>query len=651
MTDVPVRSFIIIFALCVLVFSPVTAEDSGEFRYDKDSDAYVYATSITVEETRRTPDHGIDELPAFVTRITVDPDVPRFQTVPEVLSSTVGVTVRDFGGLGALSTVSIRGSSSSQVLVLMDGIRLNTASGLGVDLSNISLDNIERIEVLRGADSAVYGDGAMGGVVNLISRTPDRTGWSVNGRFDAGEFNTWRTNLECLTGAPGWDVRVSGYHHRSDGDFTFINDQGTPDTPEDDFEDVRTNNAMETTGGTMRVRRDFNTDWTLTGSVEGFYSRKGIPGMVRFPSDHAEQVDRRLASSWLLQGRAPGTDNGSVSIELNGMRSGLNFDDPLGEQTGVPVHTRQRTLGLDSRFAYRNTWARHGASFTGAYRYESLNDDDFEDPLRRTWSIALKDDFEAFRETVWLTGIIRYDDISDTGSRFSPKLGIKWFLSPSLAVKANAGTGYRSPSFNELFMNMGYISGNPDLKPEKNRSYDVGISFEKTRFRTELALFQTDTEDLIQYVLVSGFRYKPYNIGKARSRGTELNLSWNPWKSIHLSTAYTYMEAVNRSDNRNTQDKQIPGRPEHQWFSRLEWTGNRLTLFTEWRYVSGNYVTASNTKKLPDRRTGNAGVQYRVTDYLLLGVEVKNFTDSQVVDIRGFPLPPRTVFGSVRVVL
>ncbi|MCD4653429.1 TonB-dependent receptor [bacterium] len=164
----------------------------------------------------------------------------------------------------------------------------------------------------------------------------------------------------------------------------------------------------------------------------------------------------------------------------------------------------------------------------------------------------------------------------------------------------------------------------------------------------EVAVFQLDTKDLIQYILVSGFRYKPFNIGKVRSRGIEVDCTWNMWRALNVSTSYTYMEAVDQTDDRNYKDKTIPGRPEHEWFSKLEWNGKRLNCFAEWRYLSGNYLTRANTILLPIRRTGNLGVNYRITELIQIGAEVKNITNDNIVDIQGFPLPLRSYCISLK---
>ncbi len=637
----------IVWAFCFSVF-PVSADTPTPTPQQPGTKADTYVYTETIQVSDQAPDpHALKEVPAFITTIELDPEQPRMQTLPEVLSSSVGVTVKDFGGLGKLSTVSIRGSTSQQVLVLLDGIRINTASDTGVDLSTLPLNNIEKIEILRGADSAVFGDGAMGGVINLISRKSTAAAPTmISGKFSSGSFSTVDSTLSLQSHPGKSHLRFNGYYMGSDGDFSFRNNNSTPNNPDDDFQDVRRNNDIASGGGNLWMQFPLSSELTLAAILNGYYAHKGIPGMITFPSEHAEETDRRFMTTLRMELFRPDAAQ-SGFIEATAKWSGLDFDDPLGEQIGVPIHTRQRTRTIDTVASYHIAYTWGDGALTASYHGENLDDADFDSPTRDAWAISAKHNLKLFAESLWITSIVRFDDISDMGNRTSPKIGLRWFITPAFSIKANAGGAFRSPSFNELYMNMGYITGNPDLKPETSRSYDLGFCFETTRFRAELVGFRMDTDDLIQYLLVSGFRYKPFNIGKATSRGVESHFSWNIFSNLHVSSSYTYMKATDASSDRNYNGKTIPGRPKHELFSRIAWEDPRYSCFAEWRYTGGNYITRANTKILPVRRTANAGVTFWITDHLQAGVEVKNLTNEDVVDIRGFPLPGRTWFGSM----
>jgi len=610
----------------------------------------------TIEVTARRPDdpYFISELPAFVTVIDVNADLPRFQTLPELLSGAVGVTIKDFGGLGKLSTVSIRGSAANQVLVLLDGVRVNTASDAGVDLSSLPMDNIERVEVLRGADSAVFGSGAMGGVVNLITRKMDTVStarpWRFHGAVSYGSFNTADADAGAWYHTDSGRYRVTAKYLHSDGDFEFTNNNGTEFNTGDDFEDIRRNNDVEAYTLGIWFKRTMTADVEMSGSLDGYRSHKGIPGMITFPSPNATQKDRRISGLLRLEKNWPGTTGYRLFGTVSGKYFHMNFDDPLGEQTGVPSSTRQRTRTAGGRLGGDVYYIRGSAGLTLHGSHERLRDDDFDDPRRNTLAVSARNDLSLFDEHLWVTTLLRYDRISDAGNHWSPKLGLRWFITDRLSLRANAGYGFRAPSFNELYMQAGFTVGNPDLHPEEVTSYDMGLSFEGDRWRMEAALFQMDYDDLIQYLLLSGFRYKPFNIGKARSRGIELDGTVELGGGLSLSGSYTWNEVIDDSGEPNVDGKQIPGRPEHDVFGKLAWSRGPVGTWIEWHYLSGNFVTRANTKELDNRSVGNVGISWKINNYLQIGAEVKNMNDSDVVDVRGFPLPPRSFFASVRII-
>ncbi|MCD4653428.1 TonB-dependent receptor [bacterium] len=474
------------FALIVyagsFVFADQDVSESACFEYDENEKAYIYSTTIRVVNDKPDDPYSIHELPAFVTVIKLDPDNPRFQTLPEILSSSVGVTVKDFGGLGKLSTISIRGSSANQVVVLLDGVKINTSSDLGVDLSNISLNNIEKIEILRGSDSAVYGTGAIGGVVNLVSRKSASEDSHLGGRMVYGSFSTLVSDLDYNMKFSRWTCHLSGYYSKSDGDFSFSNDNGTHYDQDDDFEDIRTNNALESGGGSLWWRVPFSSNWDVSGIFDGYYADKGIPGIITFPSEHAVQVDRRITANIRMRRSNLWKQGNSFTLELFNKWIGLDFDDPYGEQIGVPIHTRQRTTSFGGKVSYNIGHSKGNGSVAIHYLGELLKDESFDSPKRTTLAISGKHDLGMFNEKLWITTLARYDDISAIGDHFSPKLGVRWFMTPKLSLKSNIGGAFRSPSFNELYMNMGYITGNPDLQPETGVSFDLGVLWEKSLF-------------------------------------------------------------------------------------------------------------------------------------------------------------------------
>ncbi len=636
----------ILVALVTLAFVVVSvglafAEDGDETDPDDRNLDEIKVTAKRVNEST-------DDPPVFVETIDMREYEGRFVTTPEVLARAVGVNVRDFGGLGRLSTVSIRGASAEQVVILVDGVHVNPASGGGVDLSSIPPAHIDRIEVIRGGDSAFFGDAAIGGVVNIVTkRAKDQA--TNTGSISYGSFNTLQTSAARSQGFERASYMASVTYFHSDGDFGFRNNNGTEFNGEDDFDDIRKNNEADNRGALVKANFSPGSHVEIGAQNEFYSSERGVPGLVTFPSPNVHEAELRNTATLTLAIADLPASRMSWRTRVSYPYREDTYKDPRGEQTGVPRRTEQATHSPDVEQTIQYVWGEHQIwTASGQYRRDDLRDDDFDNPTRDTVSGAIRDQISLAKDIVTLVPAVRYDDISDTGDAWSPKFGAAVKPLDWMTLKANAGRSFRAPSFAELYYNHGFVEGNVDLEPERATSYDAGAQLHTSWLFVEGAAFRSDIEDLIEYVLVSGFRYKPYNIGRARLDGVELALTLEPVRFASLSGSYTLLRArdLERDGEANAQ---IPGRPRHTGFARAEGHWDVFTPFVEFHYIGGNFVTAANTKLLPERKIWNVGLTTRAGDYVTLGMEAKNVGNDEAVDVRGFPLPGRSVFMTVSV--
>ena len=249
---------------------------------------------------RRTPPVVVEairpaELPedpsSFTTVIRMEEFAGEFKSVPDLLSETVGVQVRRFGGEGERSEISIRGSTSSQVVILLDGVRLNSAQSGGVDLSTIPPELIERIEVQRGGGSVQTGSDAIGGVVNIITRRPSAnpiTTASVSG----GSFGTWSASV-TRTGRLGDSELILGYQgFKTDGDYEFQpadRELGGVPVPSSRGSVERINNQSARHSVLTRIGRDFGDRLFLSVGNHFFHGDSGEPGLDAFGGEFLGQ--------------------------------------------------------------------------------------------------------------------------------------------------------------------------------------------------------------------------------------------------------------------------------------------------------------------------------------------------------------------------
>lgn len=597
---------------------------------------YVIATPIRADRTEVA-----EESTAFAQSIDTTALADRPVTTEQVLGQAVGAHVRSMGGLGAYSSLTLRGASANQCLVLIDGQRLNAPSGGGVDLSKIPLAEVERIDIIRGSDSALFGESAMGGIVNIVTRHPTdrfRAGLAVtSGSFGAREVRgSLSTPLGDMLGAA-----LTLSRRRAENDYRFENNNGTENDPTDDFTDRRRNNAFDETAYQARLSARAQ-GWKIGLTATGADSSKEMPGIVTFPTPLADQDVRLRTYTLAAQGQAGKL---AVGMDLGRVDQEDTYRDPEAPlYADTRTTTDQGTLGL----TYPLGMLRIEPRFS--YLREAMDDNLVGDRTRNTRTGSLTLGLTQGPCELIATG--RYDRSSPFGGQWTYRAGASWFWTDWLQLKANAGTGYRVPSFYELYYDHGFIVGNQTLTPEHSFSWDIGPVFERQSYGMTLNYFQHRYEDLIVYVLQSGLYYRPYNLSRSVAQGIELYAWFAPWEWLKVSGNYTYNRALDASGQPNQDGNQIPGQPRNianlQVDLQREFKGVKLGVYAAYNYTEGNFITWANTKKLDDRRIVNCGLTAAPSKRLSLNGEVKNILDKQVMDLRGFPLEGRAYYFTAR---
>ncbi len=351
---------------------------------------------VIVEDTYLRP--PLDYPSAFSTVIDLDSYLGEFNTATELLNLSPGVVVRDFGGLGQLKTLSIRGSSNDQVVVLLDGVRLSSPIGGGIDLSTIPIDYIESIEVIRGGGSALAGSDAIGGVVNLIPRKTGESYFVASATY--GSFETFKANLTGAGSIGDLGYFFSYTHAQSEGDFEFESING--------FDVKRINNEFLSESFFAKVDFDIN-DWNFSLFNDFYYDDKGIPGLGEFQEPNSNQQDIRNLTSLKI------AKDGLFIPELNFEMIVFNRFDELEFKNpepvlGLPIDTLSQnySFGFNSKL----TWfapREHTVTFATELKADVLQDDDFNNPERLTFSSYLGDEFSLFYNFITLHPLVRLD--------------------------------------------------------------------------------------------------------------------------------------------------------------------------------------------------------------------------------------------------
>jgi outer membrane receptor protein involved in Fe transport len=188
------------------------------------------------------------------------------------------------------------------------------------------------------------------------------------------------------------------------------------------------------------------------------------------------------------------------------------------------------------------------------------------------------------------------------------------------------------------------VVGNPDLAPERSLSFDLGLTHTSRDIHFEAVYFNIQTRDLIDYLLISGFRWKPYNIGRSRSSGFELSFDWAVAPQLSVRGNFTRTRALDTSGDPSRRGKPLVGQPSSDLFAEIRWSSDPWTVFLNWECQGPSPITPSGTRWLPADNTAGLGLGYTLQKGSSIVVEARNLFDRSLMDVRGFPLPGRSFF-------
>lgn len=618
----------------------------------------------------------------FVTAIDleVEPGRPPADDLAQVVSRAPGVTVRSVGGLGQFSALSIRGSTSAQVPVFLDGAPL-TNSGAGiVDLSTQPLDGLARLELYRGYVPIRYGSAAIGGVLDLVGavhRGPAAV-WAVAGlgSYLAREARLgFAAPLARRTSPRGPRASLAarvGYAG-SRGDFQYFDDGGTPLLRDDDSILRRVNADYQRLSGQLRIDSRHG-GLSVAHQDLVWWKLQGVPGTAAAPSPDASTRSLVARSSTRVRYELDNAGHvewvGTAAIEDRTLRD-------LGGQVGLAADD-ERALSLDGWLSPRlraPLWRGAWLELVGEVRGEWIDVDErindagptpnaSGEATRTRVSLASGAEIEQWLfDRRWSIAAGLRVDLAD--SRFavpegqgelddqgrdrmtlgiSPRVGTKIRIVEGLDLRGSAGRYLRQPNLSELFGDRGYVIGNEGLRPETGTKLDGGLTFERERIGgrelsvfAEVAGFVTYSEDLIQWVR-SGPAVRPVNVVGARVRGLEAGMSVRAFgRDLGLDVAYTLLDSRNSGPELEQVGKPLPGRPRHSALARPS-GGHRFEVgrrgigleprgFYELEWIAGTFLDLSGRVELPPRVLHGIGASLRVADRVEFSLEARNLAN------------------------
>ena len=598
----------------------------------------------------------------------------------ELLARTAGLQIKRYGGLGGPAVPSIRGSTGSQITVMVDGVPLADAQDGTIDLSSLPLERFQAAEVYRGATAAHHAGAGGAGAVNLVSRPAGGEGSSV--RLFTGSYGDLGGRfLHGLSSKDGFRSALLLIHGRSiDNRYEFRDHNQTFANLEDDFSRLRLNAQFEEWGGHLSghwSQSALNTSLSL-----GYFRKEGgRPGPLGFESLHAVRKITRADGRWSLAGR-----DDVWRLDLTAVQTREWLHDEAGEVGFDPPGTTMSISDdLNARFRVTHEWESR-ALFAAIWQWrleaegrrqwylETFNGQN--DPLRVRTSLSgygslrfalpelriailpavrwqgVKDNFPPLPPLPWLPEeTLTQPHRADATS---PSLSAIWSVWPqSLSLEAHAGRSVRWPTWVELFGYRGSIVGNRELEPEEVRTLDIGVRWQSSSgwFQQRVAVFNTRTENTIIFVQNSQRTSQAFNIGSTESQGVE-------WEAVlptpgdgSVSANLTWQRTRDLSDILAYHGKELPFLPPLEFALRWSQTVGPWRWGTTLVHEGSNFRDRYNIEmeRAPARslvnlsvghtwRLGSQGVGFAAT----LTGELINLTDNDVYDVEGFPLPGRS---------
>jgi vitamin B12 transporter len=557
-------------------------------------------------------------------------------TVGVLVGEAPGVVLQQTGGLGQSEQLVLRGASSTGVLVLLDGVPLNGLGGIA-DLSLVPLPAVQQAEVLRGGAGARYGAGALGGVVNLVTRSAAEP--VVSGDLGVGSFGTLQGSASASGPVLGGSGLLELHAGHSDGDFPYVYDP-LAGTPASNPKTLSRQNNQATWVGVLAKGGGRLGSWQLDGLFQMSALSRGLAGTVDNPSPDAHQDFFGLQGGLRLSRTF--SSGAETSLRLDARRETNTFRGGFFSQD---TEWWQASLSWDGTLPLGHHWLSGSASVGLSFAESGT-----QAPRWAVTSVSVQDEWRLAGDRVSLVPSLRLDQAGPFVG-VSPKLGVSWSLPAGVTLQANVGQSYRVPSFLELYIPSGTQLANPNLEPERGVFVDAGAGISGAPGMFRVAGFAAQYENLITYEYQPPLPTKPQNASAARAAGLEAEGRLQPVRWMELSGSYGLLFTQNIRAIEAFYLKEIPLRPRHRGTLRLAIGPEWIRVHATMRGQSLMWLNRSNTQSIAGRVLLDAGLDVRVLrrPEVVLSLNATNLGDVQTRDLDAYPLPGRAYLATLTV--
>ena len=547
------------------------------------------------------------------------------EQIPGLFATSRGVM--GYGvSTGAAGSINVRGiGSGAQMLVLIDG-HPQYMGLFGHPIADAYQTMLaERVEVLRGPASVLYGSNAMGGVINIVTRQQKKDGVRTNINVGTGSYGTVQTEATNRIRKNRFSSIVAASYNRTDGH--------RPDI------------GFEQYGGYAKLGYDINNTWNVYGDVNVTHFNASNPGPVYEPLlDNNSRITRGMAS-FALQNNYK-YSSGALGFFYNWGRHKINDGYEMGKEPQTSLfNSKDLMMGVSW---YQSAILFKGNRLTLGFDYQHFGGESWNKVIatgEKEPGINKKQDEFAgyidvrqnFSTYLSMNVGLRMDHHSHVGTELVPQGGLAFHLPRNTELKAMVSKGFRNPTIREMYM---FPPQNPDLKPERLMNYE--LSFTQKLLDGNLCyganIYYINGDNTIMTTQVNGYP-KNINTGFIENWGIESNIGYcinSQWK---LNANYSWLHMENP----------VLAAPEHKLYAGFDFTQGRWGIYSGVQYVKGLYVSVGETQATEDFILWNIRGNYRLFKYVDLYAKGENLLAQQYEIMRGYPMPKATFMGGINI--
>lgn len=541
------------------------------------------------------------------------------------------LNVAQNGGKGKTASLLLRGASSNQTLVMIDGIKVKSTTTADFDLSGLLVDDIERVEIVKGPQSTMYGSEAMAGVINIITKKGEGKP-KAEVSFEGGSFGTYNPAVTVSGAAGAFDYRVTAQYYRTDG--ISAAKQGTE---KDEY-------LNASVSGKFGIKRGENAEVELT--AKHYYDRSELDAfdfVLNTVADDLNYVQRGHHSVIAAKGKLYLFDRWEQVLTLSAVRDLFIGTDPDTSWNNFDIDTGMQTVDWQHNLYLHDQYT---LTLGGEYRKEEGKNEGVFDSEVENIALYMNNKLKLFEDALVLNAGLRYDDHETAGSETTYRVGALCnFKEAGLRLRAGYATGFRAPTLNELFYTDPWgSSGNLALKPEKSNSWEAGL--EKDLFGDKASVsvtyFRQEYKDLVQWVMSPMFTWSPENVAEAVIKGVETTATVRPTDAITLTAGYAYLDTEDVTTGRR-----LTLRPYNKATFSAGYSGQKFSVLADLLYVGDRYDQAAG-RDVDSYKVVNLSGTYNLNKDMTLHARVENLFDEDYEEAAGYGTQGISFYGGIK---